>query len=197
MPPRARARALSPEQRRDQLVDVTLDLLRLHGRAVSTRQIAERAGVAEGTIFRVVDSKEELVDLAISRAFEPGPFVDRVLEIDRDQPLAARLTALVAIMQQRFRATFGLIRQVGLLGPPDHDSEAADAWRTRLQELLVDLVGDDARRLSIPADAFVHRLRLLTFAGSHDQIADGRLLTPEQVVETLLHGHLRPAGEEG
>ena len=63
---RERARPMSPEERRDKLIDVTLDLLREHGRAVTTRQIAAAAGVAEGTIFRVVESKEELVEAAIA-----------------------------------------------------------------------------------------------------------------------------------
>ena len=38
----------------------------------------------------------------------------------------------------------------------------------------------------------MHRLRLLTFAGSHPHISDGVLLTPEEIVDTLLHGLLRP-----
>ena len=37
----------------------------------------------------------------------------------------------------------------------------------------------------------VHMLRLLTFAGSNEQIADGQLLTPVQIVDTLLHGVLK------
>ena len=78
---------MSPEERRDKLIDATLNLLREHGRAVTTRQIAEAAGVAEGTIFRVVESKEELVELAITRAFEPGALAERIVEIDPDQPL--------------------------------------------------------------------------------------------------------------
>jgi hypothetical protein len=36
----------------------------------------------------------------------------------------------------------------------------------------------------------VHMLRLLTFAGSNEQIADGQVLTPEQIVDTLLCGVL-------
>ncbi len=181
---------MTPEQRLDQLVDVTLDLLRVHGRAVTTRQIAERAGVAEGTIFRVVETKDELVDAAIARAFRPGQVEARILEIDRDLPLRDRLVVLVSILQQRFRATFALMQRVGLVRPPDHvhDSDEAVAIRARLTALFADVVGPDADRLAVPVDDFVHRLRLLTFAGSHDHIADGRLLTPEQIVDTLLHG---------
>ena len=185
-----RARPMSPDERRATLTDVTLRLMRVHGREVTTRQIAEAAGVAEGTIFRAFPSKEELIDAALTRAFEPGDVVARIEEIDPALPLRDRLVALVSILQQRFRATFGLMQKVGAVGPPQHlhDSEAAVAWRTRLAELLTGVVGDDADQLAVPVDHFVHVLRLLTFAGSHDHVADGRLLTPDQIVDTVLHG---------
>jgi AcrR family transcriptional regulator len=190
---RERARPLSPEERRDRLIDTTLQLLREHGRAVTTRQIAQAAGVAEGTIFRVVESKEELVELAITRAFEPGALADRILEIDPGLPLRDRLVRLTSILQQRFRATFELMKKVGMVRPADHvhDSPDAIAMRERMQALLESVVGVDVNRLSVPAGVFVHRLRLLTFAGSHPHISDGALLTPEEIVDTLLHGLLR------
>jgi AcrR family transcriptional regulator len=190
---RERARPLSPEERLDKLVDATLNLLREHGRAVTTRQIAEAAGVAEGTIFRVVESKEELVELAITRAFEPGALIDRIEEIDPDQPLHARLVQLSSILQQRFRATFELMKKVGMVRPADHvhDSPEAVAMRDHVHALLEGVIGADRERLSVSAGDFVHRLRLLTFAGSHPHITDGHLLTPEEIVDTLLHGLLR------
>jgi AcrR family transcriptional regulator len=190
---RERARPLSPEERRDRLIDTTLQLLREHGRAVTTRQIAQAAGVAEGSIFRVVESKEELVELAITRAFEPGALADRILEIDPGLPLRDRLVRLTSILQQRFRASFELMKKVGMVRPADHvhDSPEAIAMRERMQALLESVVGVDVDRLSVPAGVFVHRLRLLTFAGSHPHISDGALLTPEEIVDTLLHGLLR------
>jgi AcrR family transcriptional regulator len=181
---------MSPDERREHLVDAALNLLRLHGRVLTTRQLAEEAGVAEGTIFRVFDSKEELIEAAIRRAFEPGDVVSRIEEIDPALPLRSRLVALVSILQQRFRATSALMQKVGLVGPPKdaHDSDAAAAWRQRLEALIVGVVGDDADRLAVPVDEFVHVLRLLTFAGSHELIADGRLLSPDQIVDTVLDG---------
>ncbi len=189
---------MSPEERLDKLVDVTLNLLREHGRAVTTRQISEAAGVAEGTIFRVVESKEELVELAITRAFEPGALIQRIEEIDPDQPLHVRLVQLSSILQQRFRATFELMKKVGMVRPADHvhDSPEAVEMREYVHALLEGVVGADRGRLSVPTRDFVHRLRLLTFAGSHPHITDGQLLTPEEIVDTLLHGLLREGSPE-
>ncbi|MFC7496487.1 MULTISPECIES: TetR/AcrR family transcriptional regulator [unclassified Nocardioides] len=190
---RERARPLSPEERREAIIAATRPLLYEHGRAVTTRLIAEASGIAEGTIFRVFSSKEELIDAAIERAFQPGDLVARIEQVDPGAPLRERLVLLVSILQQRFRATFGLMEKVGLVGPPRHvhDSAAADEWRARLDELLIGVVGDDADQLAVAPEEFVHVLRLLTFAGSHDRIADGRLLTPEQIVDTVLLGLAR------
>ena len=181
---------MSPDERREALIAATRPLLYEHGRAVTTRLIAEAAGVAEGTIFRVFDSKEELVDLAIERAFEPGDVIARIGEIDPDLPLRDRLVVLVSILQQRFRATFGLMQKVGLVGPPKHlhDSGLAQEWRARQELLFSAVIARDADQLRVPVDHFAHVLRLLTFAGSHIMISDDRLLSPEEIVDTVLNG---------
>ena len=67
LPDVPRAPRLTPDERRGALIEATIPLLLQHGASVSTRQIAEAAGVAEGTIFRVFDSKEDLVHAAATQ----------------------------------------------------------------------------------------------------------------------------------
>lgn len=171
----------------------TLPLLRVHGRAVTTRQIAGAAGVAEGTIFRVFASKDELVDVALAKAFEPDRLLERVDEIDLSAPLESRLVHLVGILQSRLVDTFELMRACGLVAPPreSRDPEEVEAWRRQLVERLVTIVEADADRLTVPATRLLHILRLLTFSASHHDIADGDLLTPEEIVDVVLHGVMK------
>ncbi|NPC98906.1 TetR/AcrR family transcriptional regulator [Nocardioides sp. zg-DK7169] len=185
---------MSPEQRRAALVEATLELLRHHGRGVTTRQIATAAGVAEGTIFRVFESKDTLVDAAIARAFVPGAVAEQLAAIDPALPFEERMVEVAAILQRRYRSTFELMGQLGLLAPPP-GAEATGDRRHRLEgllELIVEVIGADAADLTVPADELAHRLRLLVFIGSHPTLADGRPLTPEQAVDTVLHGLHRP-----
>ncbi len=65
-----RAPALSPEDRRASLVEVTIPLLREHGVAVTTKQVAEAAGIAEGTVFRAFGTKDELVQACATAVFD-------------------------------------------------------------------------------------------------------------------------------
>ncbi len=190
-----RATPLPPDVRRTELVAATRPLLLEHGRDVTTRRIAEAAGVAEGTIFRVFGCKDELVDAAIESAFDPSQFLAEVDLIDAGLPVRERLVALVTVLQQRFLDVFALMRAVGLVAPPRHDSEEADAVRAAMAERLVALVRPDADRFRLTPEQVVHRLRLLTFSATHPEISDHQPLTPDEIVSTVLDGVLAADGE--
>ena len=183
--------ALPPDQRRDALVQATLPLLVEYGRFVTTRMIAEAAGVAEGTIFRVFSSKEELVEAAIQQGFDPARFMNDLDEVDPATPLRERLVEIVTILQRRFTELFGLMHAVGMVAPPDHHSEEHERARQAISAQLVQLITPDADQLTMPPEQLLHVVRLLTFSGSHHKIADGRTLTPTQIVDVLLDGALK------
>ncbi|MEZ0577983.1 TetR/AcrR family transcriptional regulator [Nocardioides sp. MH1] len=187
---RGRAAPLSPEERRDALIVATVPLLHEHGRAVTTRLIAEAAGVAEGTIFRVFSSKDELVDAAVLKAFEPGRMLADLRRIPLDQPLRDRAVALTRLMQKRFAGVFVLMRKLGMPGPPEPPPD--DAERARLieetQHAMEDLFAPDRADLRMPVADVVRLLRLLTFSGTHPKFTGGDTLTAEQIVDTVLYG---------
>jgi AcrR family transcriptional regulator len=186
-----RATPLTPDERRAALIEATVPLLFEHGRAVTTRLIAEAAGVAEGTIFRVFSTKGELIDASVRAAMEPTRYEADLQAIDLDAPLEQRLEALVAAMQHRFTRVFLLLDKLGLMAPDkDQRREFKKRWRSRLEPLVRDVVGEDADRLRVDPQEAMHVIRLLTFAGSHPGIAEGRTLTPAEIVDVLLHGLL-------
>src|SRR6476469_9307170 len=86
-PPAGRAAPMQRDDRRAAIVAATLPLLREHGQAVTTRQIAEASGIGEGTIFRVFTDKAELVDACLAAAFDQTDTVAQLAAIDRSQPL--------------------------------------------------------------------------------------------------------------
>ena len=101
-----RARRMPPAERREALINATLPLVLWHGPGVTTRQIAEAADVAEGTIFRVFPDKEALMRAVLAEAFDPEPTLRELAAVDRAQPLRSRLTAGVrsAAADARIRA---------------------------------------------------------------------------------------------
>jgi AcrR family transcriptional regulator len=183
---------MPPDERRRAIVAAVVPLLVEHGRALTTRQIAEGAGIAEGTIFRVFESKDELIEAALVSAFEPGPFLESLSAIDRDQPLRERLVALVTLLQARIVDIFALMHAVGMVAPPEHldRDDRADSWRTYVRDVLLSFIEPDARLLRVPPDRMLHVLRLLTFSGSHAEIADNDLMTPDEIVDVVLDGML-------
>ncbi|MFY1689180.1 TetR/AcrR family transcriptional regulator [Plantactinospora sp. WMMB782] len=192
--PSGRARPLPPDERRAALVNATLALITEHGVKVTTRQIAEAAGVAEGTIFRVFPHKDGLVRVAVETALDPAPLLAELAAIDLSTPLRERLVELAAILQRRLTSIFNLLHSVGMHGPPEDSTKrpgGASGHRPPNEEIyqaIVRVLEPDADRFRCPLPEVARLLRLLTFAGSHPRITDNEPLSPETIADVLLDG---------
>ncbi|TFC18110.1 TetR/AcrR family transcriptional regulator [Cryobacterium glucosi] len=178
-----RAKPLPVEDRRAMLIEATLPLLLEHGNAVTTRQIADRAGIAEGTIFRAFDSKDDLIDAVVARQVDPEPFRRRLRGIDTTLPLEQRITAIVALMRDRFTTVFSLMSVIGHRGPhPGDDS------RREFVEIIARILAPDLDRLTVSAERAAQVIRMLTLAASVPHVRNGPEFDDAEIAALILHG---------
>ncbi|HET9873306.1 MAG TPA: TetR/AcrR family transcriptional regulator [Propionibacteriaceae bacterium] len=191
-----RAQPMPADERRAALVAATEPLLELHGRNVSTRQIAEAAGIAEGTIFRVFPTKEALIDAVIADAFDVQITCDAIARVEAGLDLESRLVAVADIIQLRLRRVFALFHSLTLTQSP----EPREAFHTKVRQdnaalntAIAAVIDPDRDQLTVDPDAAASLLRTLTFSATHPILSDQRHSSPEQIVGVLLHGIIKPS----
>lgn len=197
-----RATAMSADERRKAILDVVVPLLAEKGSELSTREIAEAAGVAEGTIFRVFDDKRALMVAAAKEAINPAAGQELFDTAVLGQPdLRGKVVAAARRVQERMRLTMAVMVAVRVHlmaeahhdhhakhpGPPKFVLEAQEA----LHQQLTTLFEPHRDELAIePAQAAV-ALRSLVFGASRPELGMKAVLTPDQIADVLLHGVLK------
>lgn len=180
-----RARPMSPDERRAAIVDAVIPLLREHGRAVSTRQIADAAGVAEGTIFRAFGDKESIIQAAIDRLMDPEPLRNQLRGIDPDEPTEDKVRQVIQLLRDRLTGFIGFMAAIGLHGPPpgSHGKPREDEeWLAIMSQLF------RADEITVPVRALALYLRMLSFGASIPALNDPYDFTTEELTQFVLHG---------
>jgi len=181
-PGRARATAMPAPARRAEIVAATLPLLLAHGTAVTTRQIAEAAGIAEGTIFRVFPDKDSLIEAVFEQALDTGAVDTAIAAIDPTLSLEDRLVAAVEILRRRFADILQLKTAIGMMQVSSPTTTKSDLSALAA---LFDPDRDQIRRDPLEA---AHLLRGLTIAGTHPALILDAPLSPAEIVSLFLDG---------
>lgn len=184
-----RAAPLSVEERRKAIVDAVIPLVLEHGAGVTTRQMAEASGVAEGTLFRAFGDKDSIIQAAVETYLDPEPLHRAIREIDRSFSLEVKVRALLEILQKRFAGVFQMMHAAGRHGPPPKLSGRHD-YALLVADVLQN--DSDSGRLALPPERVAPMLRLLAFGTALPQFTQGAAFTLDELTAFAVHGISAP-----
>ncbi len=206
-----RARPMTPEDRREAIVEAVLPLVATTGSLPSTREIAEAAGVAQGTIFSVFADKRELGHALAERALNPPEDGDGLVALARREPdLRARVEVVTAVLQQRMRLITTVLialrqqmvrdadhdpdpgRLPGRDGAPQPSPQGPPDFVVRanreLLERLTEVFALDHDRLRVDPATAAMVLRSIVFGSQHPGMTATPGLSPAQIADVVVGG---------
>ncbi|WP_223360337.1 TetR/AcrR family transcriptional regulator [Leifsonia sp. ZF2019] len=179
---RSRAQPLSPDDRKAMIIDAVIPLLIEHGRGVTTRQIAEAAGIAEGTVFRAFGDKETLVAAAIEKYLDPEPLRDALRAIDPALPLEHKIRAVIFLMRERFQS---VMRMMAVIGP---ERPSVPQERHEFAHIIARIIEPEAAALNLPPERVAYVLRLISFSSAFPALNEGIEFSVDELARIALLG---------
>ncbi len=191
-----RASALSADDRRASILAAAVPLLRERGQAVTTKEIADAAGIAEGTVFRVFEDKQALIEAAFATFMDPTRVREQLRAIPADAPLEDKVRTIVVVLRARFKGVVGMMHALGMSGPPKHIPSNDERIRQRMitEGVTRELLAAHADELRVEPIEAVQLIRMLVFASEFPALNDGPQFTTDQLTDIILRGIARTEG---
>ena len=182
---RGRATALPLEERSTAIVAATLPLFLEQGANVTTREIAQAAGIAEGTIFRVFADKSELLAEVFEAALDTAPTNAAIAAIGSDLPFEEQLVAAVEVLRDACSTCSGCTARPPTWPAPRTGRPPVPALIAILEQASDRLVTRGRAPHASCADSPCR---------ASTQFAQDEPLTSDEIVTILLHGALLDGG---
>jgi AcrR family transcriptional regulator len=193
---------MSPDDRRKAIVRALVPLLVERGGEVSTREIAQAAGIAEGTIFRVFPDKRSLMLAAAEEAINPAD--GQAAFDDAMAGLTALREKIVVATQRvldRMRMTMSVMMAVRAHLMWDEETRKADPVKkhfgppqfvldaqAELHRRLAGIFEEHRDELAVEPEVAAIALRSLIFGVSRPELGMAPALSAEQIADLLLSG---------
>jgi AcrR family transcriptional regulator len=186
---------MAPEERRAAIVAAAVELIRDRGHEVTTRDLADAAGVAEGTLFRVFPDKEALIRAAVEKALDPTAVLAQLAGIDSDLDLRSKLVQAVGYLQAHSGdvAILMVVSHKLGLGSRRHgwhgQHPKGEHPVAMVAQGIADLMGPHSDCLRLEPLVCARMLVGVVMATTHPLRSQAALaLSPEQIVELFLDG---------
>jgi AcrR family transcriptional regulator len=197
---RERATPLPPEDRRQAIIEAVVPLLIEHGPTATTRQIAEAAGVAEGTLFRVFPDKRALLFAVAEHLLDPdrgeATLADAVADAaDLESKVIATIEQSRARMEQVLTVMTALRHiahdEGGGDKPPSPPAFLVEANRRFLDAIADHVFAPHADELRVTPQEAALVLRSLVFGMWHPGTSAESRMSADQLASILLKGLAR------